>query len=157
MHCWPALVKNWCLYSCFWNNSRQFFPLGEAWLCHSRSLQTSAASIRALLTPPPPLAAAVSHGKDVSILGFLPPSMAIVSLLLLLLLLRCLPICLPFCVLVSWYCWCDVYVMNFLLCLWVFLSDLAVFFCVLYQVVNLGCPPSRMLALARPSVSVSLC
>lgn len=73
----------WCLYSWLWNSSRHFFPLGEAWLCHSRSLQNSAASIWTLLAAFPSLGCSgEAFGKDVSILGFLPVSIATLLLLL---------------------------------------------------------------------------
>lgn len=63
---WDMLSKFFFLIVCFWSApvrtdvcTADFKitlsppPPGEVWLCHSRSLQTSAASIRALLTLPP--------------------------------------------------------------------------------------------------------
>lgn len=124
-----SISKNWCLHSWLWNNSRHFFPSGEAWLCHAQSLQTSAASIGALLAFPSLGCSSEPFGKDVSTLGFLSSiNRNIITSLLVYFLLPYLSICPALCFLVNWYCWCDVKVMNFLLRLWGFLSDLAVFF-----------------------------
>lgn len=97
-------------------------------------------------------------GKDVSILGLLPASIAILSLRLLLLhSFLALSLSMP----------CFLFFGKLILLMWWechefstsplgFLAWPSSFFNVLYQVVSLGCPLFRMLALACPSVSVSL-
>lgn len=83
---WSVLVRTHVCRDDFGTALVTFSPSGKAWLCHSQSLQTSAASIRALLAFSPSLGcSAEPFGKDVSILGLLPASIVILSLRLLLL------------------------------------------------------------------------
>lgn len=80
------------------------------------------------LPPPPPLAAAVGHLEKMFLyLGVYQHQKQYYHSFSFSPFLPYLSICRTFCFLVNWYCWCDVNVMNFLLCLWGFLPDLAVF------------------------------